>query len=163
MKTWIKEHWDVLVVAAAVVAIAVALILLVPRREEPVARGSESYGWLREETVTLTGTGTEGAVSASDTTDGPIRGHVYALHVDYSSSITTTTDLTVTLSSPSLTVLQLTNNYTDTWYYPVVQQTDSAGSGTPTYDRVPVSGYVTVAAGQTISGTIGTVTIWWGE
>ena len=133
--------------------------------EVGVERGSTSYGWFREEQVVLSGSGTEGAVEDSELTDGPIRGHLYALHLDFAETMTNTTDVTVTLASPALTILQLTDYYTDTWYYPAGQQTGSDGSGSSTYDRLPVSGRVTVAVGETISNVTGimTATLWWGD
>jgi hypothetical protein len=149
------------VVAIIVLFVLVAVVLPIP--EEAIPRGSQNYGFLRVEQVTLSGTGTAGAVSDSRTTDGPIHGHLYAVNLDYTGGISTTTDVTISLASPALTVLQLSDYYTDTWIYPAVQQADSAGSGTSTYDRMPAAGYLTIAAGQTSSGTIATVTVWWGE
>jgi len=131
--------------------------------EQPVARSVENYGWLRVEEMILSGTGTDGAVSASQASDEPVRGHIYAVHLDFSSSITTTTDITLTQSSPSLTVLQLTDYYTDTWFYPATEYTNAAGTGLSAYDRLLASGTLTATVGETISGTIATVRVYWGE
>lgn len=160
-----KRNWapSIVAVAALVALVVVGLVLYGGTGESATPRGSSDYGWLREYTVTLAGTGVDGAVTASGTTDGPVRGHVYALHVDYGDTAEATTDLTITLASPALTVLQTTDYYTDTWYYPAVEQAGSAGSGTSTYDRLPVSGYLAISAGEAVSGTIATVTIWYGE
>lgn len=144
--------------------VALALFLLLGTLAlSPVTQGS-SYGWLQVEQVVLSGTGTDGAVSASARSAGPIYGHLHAVHLDFSSSITNTTDITITQASPALTVLQLTNYYTDTWFYPAVEYTNSAGSGLSAYTALPVADRLTVAAGQTISNTnIMTVTMYWGE
>lgn len=129
-----------------------------------IARGTTGYGWFNQEQVTLSGIGTAGAVTDSENTDGFIHGHIYAIHVDFESGVTTTTDLTISLASPALTVLQVSNTATDTWHYPAVQQTGSNGSAiSGAYDRIPVSGQLLIEAGQSSSGTIGTVTVWWGQ
>ena len=153
--------WSVIIAAIVLVAIQVWGLWSPP--EEPVARSVENYGWLRMEEMTVAGTGTEGAVSASQASDEAIRGHIYAVHLDFSSSITTTTDFTLTQSSPSLTVLQLTDYYTDTWFYPGAEYTSAAGAGLSAYDRLLASGTLTATVGETISGTIVTVRVYWGE
>jgi len=166
-----KRWQGTVLTLAVVVCLAAALVsagisLREQRQVEVIVPGVSSqaqYGALHEETITLSGTGTGGAVSASGSTGNPIRGHVWGVHLDYAATISDTTDLTLTLSSPALTVLQLTDYYTDTWYYPAVEQTGSDGSGLSAYDRLPVSGYLEATVGETISGTICTVTVWWGE
>ena len=147
----------------AVLAIVVVAARVVWPVEVPVGRTTTSYGWFREEEIAVTTTGSAGTATGSQDSDGPIRGHVYAVHLDYGAAVTTTTDITVSLSSPALTLYQKDNSATDVWLYPVVQQTDSAGSGTSTYDRVPVSGNLTVKVDQSSSGTAVTATVWWGE
>lgn len=127
------------------------------------AEAQAGYGWLRVEQVVVSGTGTAGAVNASARSSGPVEGHIYALHLDFAPTISTTTDITITQASPPLTVLQLTDFYTDTWFYPAAQRTNSAGSTLADYDRVPAYDRLTVAAGQTISGTVVTATVYYGE
>ena len=158
------ENWA-LVGATIVAGLAILLVALrfVLPVELPVARTSTSYGWLREEQIAVTAAGAAGAATGSQDSDGPVRGHVYAVHLDYGAAVTTTTDITISLSSPALTLYQKDDSATDVWLYPVVQQTDSAGSGTSTYDRVPVSGNLTVKVDQSTSGTAVTATVWWGE
>lgn len=159
------KHITTMIVAMLIIVVMLlAVVLIIPMYdEEPVARGP-SYGWLREETIALSGTGTAGAVTASGNTGGIIHGHIYAVNLDYADTISTTTDLTMTMASPALTILQLTDYYTDTWFYPAVAQTDYLGASTSTYDRLLVSGRPTVTIGSTISSTaICTVTVWWGQ
>jgi len=156
------------IIAVTIVAIAIALRVMQaggfwPFSEEPIARSVEDYGWLKVEEMTVAGTGTDGAVSASQASDGPVRGHIYAVHLDFSSSITTTTDFTLTQSSPSLTVLQLTDYYTDTWFYPGAEYTSVARAGLSAYDRLLASEILTATVGETISGTIVTVRVYGGE
>jgi len=173
-KRRVGASWDRILVAVAILAL-VAISSVAILRTMQLARDAQSgpgfsgqasadYGWLKEETITLAGTGTAGAVTASGSTGNPIRGHLFAVHMDYAATISDTTDLTLTLSSPTLTLLALTDYYTDTWYYPAAQQTGSDGAAiSGTYDRLPMNGYLDVAVAETISGTIATVTVWWGE
>lgn len=143
--------------------LVIATLALSPVKHEASAQGS-SYGWIQVDQVVLSGTGTDGAVSASGRSGGDLYGHLYAVHLDFSGSITTTTDITITQSSPSLTILQLTNYYTDTWFYPAVEYTNSAGTGLSAYEPLLVADRVTVAAGETISSsTILTATMYWGQ
>lgn len=151
------------IIIAAVVLGVIHLWGLWSFPEEPIARSVEDYGWLKVEEIAISGTGTDGAVSASQASDEPVRGHIYAVHLDFASSISTTTDFTLTQSSPSLTVLQLTDYYTDTWFYPGAEYTSAAGAGLSAYDRLLASGTLTATVGETISGTIVTVRVYWGE
>jgi hypothetical protein len=155
----------IIALVMACVFLNVALLACNTRdASEPVARSSDNYGWLRVEQVTLSGTGVDGTVSASDETDGVIRGRLHGVHLDFASGVTTTTDVTITQASPALTILQLSNYYTDTWYYPAAQQTNSAGAAiSGAYERLLVADRLTVAVGETISGTIMTATIYYGE
>lgn len=131
--------------------------------EEPEARSYEDHVWLRKESVAVTATGSAGAATGSASTDRELHGYVYAIHLDFTSGISATTDISLTQASPSLTILDLSNYYTDTWYYPVVQQTSSAGAGTSTYEKVLAQDAVDIGVAQTTSGTVGTVTIYWGQ
>jgi hypothetical protein len=159
MDDWLKAGGMALVMALLV---GFTIYFALVPAEEPVERTSTSYGWLQEESITVTATGTAGSASGNTDSDGPIRGHIYAIHIDFTGGITTTTDTTITLADPSLTIMTLSNSATDAWFYPVVQQTNSAAGGTSTYDRVPVSGRVNVAIAQsTAADTV--VTVWWGE
>jgi len=161
-----RENWLMCMILILMGLLFLALIWrcsLPLEVEEPVARTTTSYGALREEVVVVTATGTAGAATGSQDSDGAIRGHLYAMHLDYGASVTTTTDITISLSSPSLTVLTTTNSATDAWYYPAAAQTGAGGSGTGTYDRLPISGRLTAAVAQSTSGTPLTVTVWWGE
>jgi len=147
--------------------VAIVCVLKAPASmpaDEPVARSSSNYGWLKVEDIVLSGTGTEGAVSDSEPTSAFVRGHLYAVHLDFNTSITNTTDFTLTQASPPLTVLQLTNYYTDSWYYPAMTQTIWIGEEVSSYDQMLVNDQLTAEVGETISSTnIMTVTVYWGE
>jgi hypothetical protein len=146
-----------------VIAIVLMVTLACAPTEEPVARSSEDVVWLRKESVAVTATGSAGAATGSANTDRELHGYIYAMHLDFTAGISTTTDITLTQASPSLTILQLNNYYTDTWFYPAVQQTDSSGAGTSTYEKTLVQDAVDISVSQTISGAVGTVTIYWGQ
>jgi hypothetical protein len=156
---WLKTG----IIGLGVVIIAALLLFNMAQPEEPVARSYEDHVWLRKESVSVTATGSAGAASGSANTDRDLHGYIYAVHLDFTAGISNTTDITLTQASPSLTILQLTDYYTDTWYYPVVEQDDSAGSGTSTYEKALVQDAVDIGVGQTTSGTVGTVTIYWGQ
>ena len=150
----------VLVALGVVVAI---VFLFAPGQfvavDEPVARSYADYVWLREETVTVTATG-----SGSGSTDRELSGYVYAVHLDFSTGISTTTDVTVSQASPALTLLQLTNYYTDTWFYPVTAQHLYSGTETATYERFLAVDALDIAVGDTISGSVAlTATVYWGQ
>lgn len=149
-------------ISLSLIAMAILAGLVYEPGEIPPTQAQVS--WLQTEQIVVSGTGTGGAVSAENDTDGPVQGHLYAVYLDFASSISTTTDITITQASPALTVLQLSNYYTDTWYYPAAEYTDSAGSGLSAYAPLPVLDTLTVEVGQTISSSaIVTATVYWGE
>lgn len=154
---------------ATTLAIMLAVLLLVGAflwacNEQPVARSSTNYGWVKSSSFTVTATGAAGAAVGSQSSDGTIAGHIYAVHVDYAPSISDTTDLVLSLSSPSLTVMTLSNNITDGWYYPSAQQTGNTGSGVSgAYDRLPFVGRMTATVAESTATDVVTVTVWYGE
>jgi len=162
-----RENWWITLVFALVALVGLMVVWAWLRAgpiEEPEARTTTSYGALRQEQIVVTATGAAGSASGSQDSDGAIRGHVYAVYLDFASSISTTTDISLTLSSPALTLLDLSNYYTDTWYYPAVQQTTAtAGAGSGTYDRLPISGRLTVGVDQSTATSVVTATVWWGD
>ena len=163
-----RERW-----LRVFVTVGIALLFVIPTAwlfmsgcvpaEEPVPRSSASYGWLNVEEVDVATTGAAGAAVGSGSTDAYVRGRILAVHLDYASSISSTTDITISQSTPPLDVLILTNNATDGWYYPAVEWHSSAGAGLSTYGQVYVADLLTITATQTTSGTAATVTIYWGE
>lgn len=130
-------------------------------RVQPVPRtSSDDLVWVRRETVDVTTSGT----AANANTARALHGRIYAVHLDYGASISATTDITLTVSDPALTILQVSNTYTDGWYYPVAQRHSSAGAEVSDYAPFVATGPVTIAAGQTTSGTqVLTATILWGQ
>lgn len=159
---WYKFSAIILLVTVIMGAVTLAYLLLRMPAEEPVARSSSDQVWLRKESVSVTAAGAVGAATGSGSTDRELHGYVYAVYLDYTADISSTTDITLSQASPALTILQLSNYYTDTWYYPVVEQDTSAGAGTSTYEKVLVQDAVDIAVGQSSTGTI-TMTLYWGQ
>jgi len=153
----------VAVVTLVLLAAALLILPLLGRDETPVARSYEDLVWLRKEAVTVTATGAAGAATGSASTGRDVTGQVYAVYIDYTAGITTTTDLTFSQASPALTVMTISNSASDGWYYPAVQQTSSSGAGTSTYKPAVTADAIDIAAAETTSGTVATVTILWGQ
>jgi hypothetical protein len=154
-----RREINLFLVSMSILAILILLGL------QPGAPAQGQVSWLPSEQIVVAATGTPGAVSASEDSTQAINGHIYAIHLDFASSISTTTDITITQISPAATILQRSNYYTDSWYYPSVEYTDSAGSGRSAYTALPVMDNVRVAVGETSSSSTGivTATVLWGE
>ena len=84
-----------------------------------------------------------------------VNGQLYAVYLDYHASAPATTDVTVVLNeAPSATILTVTDNATDGWYFPREQVHSNAGAGL-TYDGTravaeppPVAGKLAVNIAQ---------------
>lgn len=147
------------------IAILIAIILgvttfsacMAPRGPEEVALGMASVGEMQLASMTLTMTGT-GATTA-DNTSPQITGELLGVYIDYTASITATTDLTITYSSPlGGQILAKVNNVTDGFFAPRSGAVDSSGSAiTNSHVPFPVNGKLTVTVGQTTPGTTGTL------
>lgn len=132
------------------------------------ADSTDNYGNFNQEVVQITTstTGGLGEATGSGSTAVPVRGHIYAIHLDLAVGLPVDTDITLTGASPTLTILTLTNNITDSWYYPVAVQTGNTGSALTAYDRLPINSKVTVAMAQTypLTGVNSlTMTVLWGD
>ena len=104
-------------------------------------------------TVTLTG------ASGSEKSTQPVNGLLLAAHIDYADIAAGTTDVTLAVLDPTLTLLTVTNSVTDGWFYPRVLMGDTAGVNlTAVYDAMAVHGYVEVSVVQADAGTV-TVTL----
>jgi hypothetical protein len=118
--------------------------------------------WLPSEQIVVTTTDDE--TSTSENSTQALNGHVYAIYLDFGTSVTTTTDITITQASPEATIFQATDYYTDTWLYPAIEYTSSAGAGLSAYAPMPLMDEINIAVGQTVTGTtIVTATVLWGE
>ncbi|MBU0495043.1 MAG: hypothetical protein KKA73_14210 [Chloroflexi bacterium] len=153
-----------LVVVLTLAALVLGLVNCVqqPTPAQPVAPLAD-YGYLHTATVSATTSGADGSATGSGSSTASVRGHIYAVYLDYPATMTTTTDVTLYASaSPTITVLTRSNSATDGWFYPAVQQTTSAGAGAGTYDRCPAYGTIALAIDQSTPTLTLTATIWWG-
>ena len=122
------------------------------------------FGLMRQSqwTVSVTGAAGAGAGSAGDAAGG-VEGHIYAVHLDYTAGVSSTTDVTLTGGSPSETIFAKADSATDAWYYPGAQLTGSNGAAlSGAYEPIPVFGSLTAAVAQSSTGTL-TVTVLWGQ
>lgn len=166
---WSWEAVGIRIAPAVLVVVLIIMASLVSASCSPLGPGdlpsqsSANYGWLREDQFAVTATGTAGSAVGTQDSDAAVYGHLYAIHLDFAPSISVTTDITMALVTPLLTIFDITNLYTDTWVYPAVQQTGSGGVGTSTYDRMPVSGRLMMGVAQTTATTVVTATVLYGE
>lgn len=83
--------------------------------------------------INVTAAGSAGSATGATTTTAIVEGRIYSVHLDYSTGHTTGTDVvlkTAGTNMPSFTVLSLTNNKTDGWYYPRVAAHTTTGGAT---------------------------------
>jgi len=122
------------------------------------------HGIMNQDQWTVDVTGAAGSGSGSaEWPGGGMEGRIYAVHLDYTASVSSTTDMTLTVGSPAMTVFVKSDNVTDTWLYPSVQHTGSSGSAVSgAYLAMPATGSLTAQVGQSSTGTL-TVTVLWGE
>lgn len=147
-----------LVLAALTLTIFTPLVL--PGREDVSAQQSTS----RFERLVLTAEGEPGAAAGSATSGTRLQGDIRAVYIDYGGSVTSTTDITLSLSSPAGVVLGLTNNTTDGWYYPSVQFTSPTGTlVSSAFKSFPINDYLVVDTTESTTETTVTVTVFYGE
>jgi len=100
--------------------------------------------------------GSAGSATGSKSSSSNVNGRVLAVHIDYTSQ-PATTDVTLTSSSPSQTILTRTNQNADGWFYPrqLMDGTDGADL-TGIYEALPVAGTLTasVAQGDPVTGGV---------
>lgn len=104
--------------------------------------------------ITVPVAGANGAAAGSATSTFPIYGILVAVHLDHTTGAATA-DVTITVGSPSQTVLTVTDSTTDAWYYPQVQIHTTAGAAISAQYMPPqVCGYVTVTVAQSNAGSV---------
>lgn len=164
-----SDKWRGLAGAAAVVLVLVlALVVGIGQKADTVVlAGSTGYGYLfRDEwTVTVAGGGAAGAQTGSEAQPGGgMEGLIYAIHLDYTPSVSSTTDVTITVgSNPTQTIMYKADSATDAWFYPGVQLTGGTGAAiSGAYERAATQGSVLASVGESSTGTL-TVTLLWGK
>lgn len=120
--------------------------------------------------VAVATTGSAGSATGSSDSI-PVNGKLHAVYLDYHASAPGgTTDVTISLKSdPGATLLTVTDNATDGWYFPRQQVCDESGTGL-TYDGTrkvsepyPVADALTVAVAQSDALTDCVVAYLWIE
>lgn len=123
-------------------------------------------GQIRRETITVSGsTGGAGASTANTTSDNVINGTIRAIYLAYTGSPpAATTDVTIAgaglASSPTVTILTVSNAATDGWFYPMAQAVNQANTaitnqGTPIVCDDYVK--VTIAQANDADGVVATI------
>lgn len=101
-------------------------------------------------TLKVSTTGSAGSAAGSAALAVPLS-ELVAIYADYHASAPSTTDLTITSpgNPAAQTVLTLTNNKTDGWYYPRQQKCDNAGNLiTGDYDKFVLNGNLLASLAQ---------------
>ena len=98
--------------------------------------------------IAVTTTGGDGAAVGTARSPRALAGELYAIHLDWAGTAPGTSDITVTVeaegSRPAVTLYSKENAATDLWIYPTVEQTDTAGVGRSTYQRIVIAGRIKV-------------------
>ena len=114
-------------------------------------------------TITATVTGSDGSAAGTAYTREPVNGVLIGLYVDYVTQPATADVTIATVNAPVRTLLTLTDNATDGWYYPRVQVHGVTGTaltldGTRLMvDLFAIADYVSVVVAQ---GNAGSVTVY---
>jgi hypothetical protein len=66
----------------------------------------------------LTPSGSAGSASGTAAFQQLADGKLYAIYLDYAGSAPATTDVTIKLADPAVSLLTVSNNSTDGWYFP---------------------------------------------
>ncbi len=107
------------------------------------------------EVVTVTIAGSDGSATGS-ATSGVLIGFLLDISLDHVTNAAATTDTTVAHVSPAFNILVATDTATDARYVPrdTVQTTAGATTDPDGYDRIPLSGKVTVSVAQANAGSL---------
>jgi hypothetical protein len=110
--------------------------------------------------ITATTTGANGSAAGENISESPLSGFIVGVYVDYTSQ-PATADVTITFPyAPTKTVLTLTNNATDGWYYPKVLAHDEAGVALTERIYIPIDGYIKAAVAQGNAGSVDVYILW---
>jgi hypothetical protein len=104
--------------------------------------------------ISVATAGAAGSAVGSGTSTRPVNGRLLAVYIDYTSQ-PATTDVTITSTLPTQTLLTVTDANTDAWFYPRVLLDSTVGADlTAIYDAFPVDGYVSVAVAGGDAGSV---------
>lgn len=112
---------------------------------------------------------TDGSGNGTATAANQRQGWIEAIDVDYASSADAGTDVTIScVDGPGrdITILTLSNNKTDGWYYPRAVAHSPAGAAQSSYEvKIPFKGFLrlSIAQGGATVTDCATVTILYSE
>lgn len=95
----------------------------------------------------LTPSGSAGAASGTAAFNQLADGKLYAVYLDYG-SVATTTDVDIKLSDPAVSVLTVTNNATDGWFFPRSGAVSYTVAGAKDGESLPVVGPLNLVVAQ---------------
>lgn len=110
--------------------------------------------------------GVDGSATGSATTERPYSGRVVMVNLDYSATQAATTDVTITASDPTVTILSKANSATNSLHsikMAVHLNTTAATISNEYVEGVPLDGYINVAVAQADDAESVTVTLWIAE
>ena len=91
----------------------------------------------------ITPTGTTGATNNTTVMSPVYNGTLYAVYLDYASSVTSVTNVEIRLNDPAIAIFTKNDNATDGWYWPretAVTQSGTAYASTAGVFSFPVVG-----------------------
>lgn len=95
---------------------------------------------------------TDGSGAGTATAANSRQGFIEAVNIDYAASADAGTDVVIScVEGPGqdLTILTVSNNKTDGWYYPRVMSHSPAGAAQASYEiKVPFKGYLRLTVAQ---------------
>lgn len=108
---------------------------------------------MRTYKITVAVAGTAGSATGSQDSSKPINGELYGIYLDYTSQ-PVTTDVTITTTNPTQTLLVRSNSGTDGWFYPRATICDASAGALLFYEEFPLDAYINVAVAQGDPGSV---------
>ena len=107
------------------------------------------------EVVTVTIAGSDGSATGSATSNAMV-GFLLDIDLNHVTNAAATTDVTVAHVSPAFTILTKSDSAADARFVPVdtLQTTAAATTDPDGYERIPLSGPVTVSVAQANAGSL---------
>lgn len=150
-----------IIVMLLVVSILVASLACAIRPQQQIpSLQVQALSGIESTTTTLTATGDAGAATGTATTVGMV-GLLLDVYINYG-TVSDTTDITLTYSSPSYSgnILAVSNANTDALFVPRTPVVNASNSAyTDGYDHWTLNGTVGLACSNSTSGTVAVVTI----
>lgn len=155
---WVRGLGVALTVALLSAFVCVACL---GEPQQPAVTVASAAEVLRVETVALTATGDAGAATGTMTTTNALTGELAWLYIDYTASISDTTDITLSYTSPlGGQVFAKTDSVTDAMWYPMASPvTNAAAAITDGHVPFVLSGKLQIDVGQSTSGTVGSLLV----